>query len=107
MSSKRNRRGHRLIRRLAQSHAATEGDKYSFIFWSFRNDLCFNHYIAMCQGLDAGYDQFLGGKPRMILTSTPISRDDYLHKRFVDPNNINAYYGKSGINFGAPNATKA
>lgn len=56
MSSKRNRRGHRLIRRLAQSHTASGGDTHTFIFWKYRNELCFRHYMTMCKGLEYGYN---------------------------------------------------
>jgi hypothetical protein len=52
MSTKRSRRGHRLIRRLAESHTATGGHVYDFMFWEYRNRMCFKHFKAMCNGFD-------------------------------------------------------
>lgn len=49
MSTKRNRRGHRLIRRLAESHAVT-GSNNNFVFWPYRHKMPIGYCVAMMNG---------------------------------------------------------
>lgn len=65
MSNKRNRRGHRLIRRLAESHTATHHSYASFIFWPYRDEMKIVHRLAMEDGLTKGRN-FLRNQGRPI-----------------------------------------
>lgn len=75
MSSKRNRRGHRLIRRLAQSHLDSGKPIESFIFWSYRNDgMRLSHRSTMMAvWADHQYRQMVGRIYRNSQPSTQIN----------------------------------
>jgi hypothetical protein len=55
MSNKRNRRGHRLIRRLAESHTASGLTHSSFVLYGHRFQMNDCHFYAMREGLEKGY----------------------------------------------------